>query len=133
MNIFTLVKKTAAIFFLLILAFFPFQLEAQKKIGTTQVRPDKAPSLSHVFKKYSLFTVDTKELAQYATLNKGKNVNIELEVAGLPSLNMVLQETDILSSGYKMITTTQSGRKVAERPNCKTYQGKLAGDYNSQV
>ena len=129
----TLSKLTLSTLFLFLIVVLPAQLQAQKKIAATAVNRNNTASLSRVFKNYSLFNINTPELAQHAKLNSKGTVNVKLEFAGLPAMNIALRENDILSSGYKLTADVQQRRKVFHKPNAMTYKGKLVDDINSSV
>ena len=118
---------------LLVVVFLPIQSFAQKKISTSPINKAAVPSLSHVFKNYSVFAIDAPALASHARTNAKKSMDVEFDFAGLPSLRIDIEENDILSSGYKLTVGSASGAQQFARPAVMTYKGKLADDNNSHV
>ena len=102
-------------------------------ISTSPINKAAVPSLSHVFKNYSVFAIDAPALASHTRTNAKKSMDVEFDFAGLPSLRIDIEENDILSSGYKLIVGSASGAQEFARPAVMTYKGKLADDNNSHV
>lgn len=118
---------------LLAIAILPLQLIAQKKVTGNAINKSSVASLAHVFKNYSVLAVDAPGLAAHARMNPGKNLDIQMDLAGLPAMRLDLVENNILGNDYKLIVGTATGEQVFGKPLVKTYKGKLAGDNNSQV
>ncbi len=116
-----------------ILFCLPLALLAQKKIKGTELDKNFSNSLSSHFSKYSLFKVNTAELKTYIKEAGKSTSSVELDLAGLGSFKLLLQENDILSPDYKLTVSSPAGNEVFAKPACITYSGVLAGEINSRV
>ena len=110
---------------LLAIIIAPMSLLAQKKIPTNPVSKTSAPSLDHVFRNYSLISVDAPALVAHARLNPRRSMDVELELTGLPPMRLLLEENDILSSDYQLVTGSSAGRQVYEKPTSTGASDKL--------
>ncbi len=119
------------LFLFIILA--PVHMQAQEKIAGTPVNKSSTVSLNHVFKNYSLFTINAPKLAQHAKANSNGIINFELDFGGLSAMKISLEKNDILSPNYKLMGGTVEGKKVLAPSKSITYKGKLTGDNNSSV
>lgn len=120
-------------FLLAVVFLFPLSVAAQYKLKGERVNQNNQPSLSKVFKKYHVFTINASELMRNSKAAGRGLYQFELELAGLQSLSLSLVEQDILSESYSMTVAGPAGKKESGRPNIKTYTGKLAGDESSVV
>lgn len=118
---------------LLFLVLLPTALIAQKKIAAKAIDKSKAISLSHVFKNYSLFSIDASEIASYARSKAQGKIDVELHLPSISNLNMELDATDILNPDYKLIIAGPQGKTVLGKPANMTYSGKLPGDDSSSI
>ena len=126
-------NQTICKWFLLFIVLVPLQMQAQKKIAAAPVNKSSTGSLNHVFKNYSLFTINTPELAQHAKANSNGMINFELDFGGLSAMKISVEKNDILSPDYKLMAGTAQGKKVFTPSKSITYKGKLTGDNNSSV
>jgi len=111
----------------------PVSLSAQEKITAQPVSNQSALSLSHVFKKYSLFEINTAAVDQYVKKAASGNIRLELELPGYASFPLDMHRHDILSNDYKLVVGTPQGRQEFPKPGCMTYQGSLTNQDNSNV
>jgi PKD repeat protein len=125
----TLLKQLVALVVLLL----PISMHAQEKITAQPVSPQSAPSLSHIFKKYALFEINTVTLDQYMKQAGQGNIPLELNLPGFASFPMNLQPHDILSNDYKLVVGSPQGRQEFPKPACMTYQGILTNQGSSNV
>jgi hypothetical protein len=120
-------------FLLGIIFLLPLSVAAQYKLKGEMVNQNSLPSLSKVFKKYHVFTINAPELVRNSKAAGRASFKFDMELAGLPSLSLSLTEQDILSESYSMTVASAGGKKETGRPNIKTYTGKLANDESSVV
>jgi PKD repeat protein len=125
----TLFKQLVALAALLL----PISIHAQEKITANPVSSQSAPSLSHIFKKYALFEINTVDLDQYMKQGGQGNIPLELNLPGFASFPMNLQAHDILGNDYKLVVSTPQGRQEFPKPACMTYQGILTNQGSSNV
>lgn len=111
----------------------PISMHAQEKITAKQVSLQSATSLSHIFKKYALYEINTADLDQYMKQGGQGNIPLELNLPGFASFPMNLQAHDILGSDYKLVVGTPQGRQEFPKPACMTYQGILTNQGSSNV
>ncbi|MEJ8818775.1 GEVED domain-containing protein [Lacibacter sp. H407] len=126
-------RKILYQFLLAVVFLFPLSVAAQYKLKGERVNQNNQPSLSKVFKKYHVFTINAPELMRNSKAAGRGLFRFDLELAGLQSLSLALVEQNILSESYSMTVAGPSGKKESGRPNIKTYTGKLAGDESSVV
>lgn len=118
----------------LVTLLLPASLTAQKKISAQPVSQSSALSLSHIFKKYSLFKINTADVATYVKGAAARgDIQLQLELPGYTSFPVAMHEHDILSNDYKLITGTPQGRQEFPKPACMTYTGLLTDQPNSSV
>lgn len=68
--------------FVIILISLPFSVAAQYKMKGERVNESNLPSLSKVFKKYKVFTIDAPQLMRYAKASEKASFLFELELPG---------------------------------------------------
>ena len=116
-----------------ILFCLPLTLLAQKKISGVELNRNFANSLSSHFSKYSLFKINTADLKTYIK-DAGTSIsNVDLDLTGIGTFKLLLQENDILSPDYQLTVSSPAGNQVFAKPACITYSGVLAGESNSRV
>ena len=119
--------------FYCILFCLPLTLLAQKKINGVELNRNLAISLSSHFSKYSLFEINTADLKTYIK-DAGSSIStVDLDLNGIGTFKLLLQENDILSSDYQLTVSSPGGNQVFAKPACITYSGVLAGESNSRV
>ena len=124
--------KIQIITFLLIM--LTHAVTAQKKIAARLIVGKDGATLSKVFKKYALFSINTNELAQYTKQKKNDSqVKIDLDFPGHSTMKLEIREHDILAINYQMIVATPQGKQAFAKPACITYSGKLTNDNSSSV
>ncbi|AEW00197.1 hypothetical protein A4D02_28315 [Niastella koreensis] len=111
----------------------PIRMLAQEKITAKAISNQSVTSLSHIFKKYALYQINTAGLDQYMKQAGQGNIPLELNLPGLVSFPMNLQAHDILSNNYKLVVATPQGRQEFPKPACMTYQGILTNQGSSNV
>ena len=111
----------------------PISMNAQEKITATPVSSQSATSLSHIFKKYALFQINTADLDLYMKQGGQGNIPFELTLPGFATFPMNLQAHDILSNNYKLVVATPQGRQEFPKPACMTYHGILTNQGSSNV
>jgi PKD repeat protein len=111
----------------------PVSMHAQEKITAKSVSLQSATSLTHIFKKYALYEINTADLDLYMKQGGQANIPLELNLPGFASFPMNLQAHDILSSNYKLVVGTPQSRQEYPRPACMTYQGVLKDQGSSNV
>ncbi len=116
-----------------ILFCLPLTLLAQKRINGLELNKNFAISLSSHFSKYSLFKINTADLKTYIKDAGTAISTIDLDLNGLGTFKLLLQENDILSPDYKLTVSSPEGNQVFGKPACITYSGVLAGESNSRV
>lgn len=106
----------------------------QKKIIARSSGVKGNATLSKVFKKYGLFSINTQEIGKYAKQNKNKGqVKINLDFPGKATMKLEIREDNLLASNYQLIAGTAKGKRKFAKPACITYSGKLANDDRSSV
>jgi PKD repeat protein len=109
-------------------------LSAQEKITAQPVSSSTASFLSNVFKKYTLFEVNTTALAQYVKKAAAQGeIKFDLDLPGYTSFPISMVQHDIMSADYKLVVGTPQGRQEFPKPDCMTYAGVLTGQGNSDV
>ncbi|HEX6430814.1 MAG TPA: M12 family metallo-peptidase, partial [Niastella sp.] len=112
----------------------PTSLSAQEKVTAQAIPTYSATSLSHIFKKYALFKINTTDVAQYVKKAAAfGDIQLELNLPGYTSFPIAMHEHDILSSNYKLIVGTPQGRQEFSKPDCMTYTGELTNQGGSSV
>jgi PKD repeat protein len=112
----------------------PASLIAQEKISAKPVSLNSAPSLSHIFKKYALFTINTTGVAQYVKEGAARgDIRLLLDLPGYASFPIYMHEHDILGNDYKLVVGSPEGRQEFPKPACMTYEGELLNETNSSV
>src|SRR5688572_10127131 len=118
----------------LVTVLLPTSLIAQEKITAHPIPTYSATSLSHIFKKYALFEINTPAMAQYVKKAAAHgDIQFELNLPGYTSFPIAMREHDILSSDYKLVVGTPQGRQELPGPDCMTYTGELTNQGGSQV
>jgi hypothetical protein len=120
-------------FFIILLIALPFSAAAQYKMKGERQSESNLPSLSKVFKKYKVFTIDAPQLMRYAKASGKASFQLELELPELQLLSLSLVEQDILSESYSMVVAGPNGKKETGRPAIKTYTGSVTGEEGSLV
>jgi hypothetical protein len=118
----------------LVTLLLPASLLAQEKITAQPVPVNSASSLSHIFKKYALFSINTANVAQYVKdAAAGGEIRLELDLPGYATFPITMREHDILSNDYKLVVGGPQGRQEFGKPACMTYAGELLGQAGSSV
>jgi PKD repeat protein len=116
----------------LVTVLLPAGLIAQEKISAQPIPESSVSSLSHIFKKYALFRINTAEVAQYVKNSTG-DLRFNLELPGYSTFPILMHEHDILSNDYKLIVGSPQGRQEFAKPACMTYAGELVNEAKSDV
>lgn len=112
----------------------PTSLAAQEKVSAQPIPMYAASSLSHIFKKYALFEINTDAVAQYVKKTAAQgDIQLELDLPGYTSFPIKMHEHDILSKDYKLVVGSPQGRQEFSRPDCMTYTGELTNQGGSAV
>jgi PKD repeat protein len=117
----------------LVTLLLPASLIAQEKISAQPIPESSVPSLSHIFKKYALFRINTPEVAQYVKNSAGGDMRFNLELPGYSTFPILMHEHDILSNDYKLVVGGPQGRQEFAKPACMTYAGELVNEAGSDV
>ncbi|NCU05212.1 MAG: T9SS type A sorting domain-containing protein [Chitinophagaceae bacterium] len=112
---------------------FPLSAAAQFKLKGERVNQSSQPSLSKLFKKYHVFTINAPELMRNSKAQGRASFKFDLELAGLQTLSLSLVEQNILSESYSMVLAGPNGIKETGRPNIKTYTGSVTNEEGSIV
>src|SRR4051812_10753615 len=86
---------------LLLILLVPAQLFAQKKITPVPVDKSRATNLSKVFKQYSLYSINTRDIKAYAETNGKGFSEYEFDFEGYPAFPVSIYENNLLSEDYK--------------------------------
>ena len=121
-------------FVVLVSILLPTSLTAQEKVTAQPIPTYSASSLSHIFKKYALFEINTTAITQYVKKAAAQgDIRLELNLPGYASFPIKIHEHDILSSDYKLVVGTPQGRQEFPKPDCMTYAGELLNESGSNV
>jgi PKD repeat protein len=117
----------------IVFLFFAQSVIAQKKFTATTVSSESTSQLRSHFSKYTLFSINTAEIFEYAGKQKSNKTNFELQLPGFASWKFAITENDILSKDYTLVVNSPEGRTVLPRPACMTYAGYLSDVSDSRV
>jgi PKD repeat protein len=118
----------------LVTLLLPASLIAQEKVSAQPVPVNSVSSLSHIFKKYALFSINTAGFAQYVKdAAAGGEIRFNLDLPGYSTFPVSMREHDILSNDYKLVVGGSQGRQEFAKPACMTYAGELVNEANSDV
>lgn len=73
--------------------------------------------LNNNFLKHSLFTLDTKNLKSHVRKYKNGKIQFDLSLPELGTLNIAIEENDILSEDYKLVVASDKGNEVYKKQN----------------
>lgn len=116
------------------ISLFTFTLvPAQKKFIANAISNRSAVSLNSHFTRYSLFSINTGEIAEYLKTEKTQVKDIELQLPTLTNWKLSISQHDILSPNYTLVVNGPAGRTVLPKPDCITYAGHLINATQSNV
>ena len=124
-------KKLAAL--TVLLCTFHSLAFAQKKFNATRIDNHRQQSLASHFAEYSLYNLPASDIARFTATNRGGTSAFELELPGLTSWKLRLQEHDLLDPNYTLTVNSNSERVIYPKPDCMTYWGSVDGENNSAV
>ncbi|MFT3909036.1 MAG: zinc-dependent metalloprotease family protein [Ferruginibacter sp.] len=107
------------------------QVFAQKRIQPTPVDKNTVASLSKVFNKYDLFSVNTSEIKSFA--NSKGFTEYDFDFQGYPTFPVSIYENDLVSKDYKAFAGDDNGKRLLPTLEANTYSGSIRGDANSAV
>lgn len=113
--------------------FFSSSAIAQKQFIANRVGPEATAELRSHFSQYSVFSINTAEIAEYAGKQKSSKTDFALQLPGLANWKFSITEHDILSRDYTLVVNSPEGRTVLPRPACMTYAGYLSDVSDSRV
>ncbi|HEY6502475.1 MAG TPA: GEVED domain-containing protein [Chitinophagaceae bacterium] len=113
--------------------FFFQSTYAQKQFTATAVNSEQSVQLRSHFSKYSLFSINTAEITDYARKQKTSKTDFSLQLPGFSNWKFSLAEHDILSKDYKLVVNSPEGQTLLPRPACMTYAGYLSDVSDSRV
>lgn len=106
---------------------------AQKVFTASPLSAASRPALRDHFTRYSVFSINTAEIAEYSKARKSGKAEFTLELPGLTNWQLSISEHDILSRDYKLVVNGAGGTTVYPRPACMTFAGYLSDKANSKV
>lgn len=106
---------------------------AQKQFVGSPVSKQAAISLKSHFSNYSLFSINTAEIADFAQNQRDDNTSFELQLPGVDNWKLSMIRHDILSRNYTLTVNGPGGKTVLPRPACMTYTGFLSDITGSRV
>ncbi|MBC7948867.1 MAG: T9SS type A sorting domain-containing protein [Chitinophagaceae bacterium] len=109
------------------------QLAAQKTFVGNPVDSRTTPGMRTHFSRFSVFTIGSAEITEYAKSKKGKPAEFELQLPGFAHWKFSLTEHDILSKDYTFIVNGVNGSTQYPKPSCITYRGQLTDVPGSRV
>jgi PKD repeat protein len=104
-----------------------------KEFNAVPVTNTKHTSLNANFEKYSLFKFDTESIERYIQLNKNNEMLFNFVFPGIENFDITLRESDILSSEYKLIVASESGKTIVNKKKQIAFEGNITNQPNSLV
>lgn len=106
---------------------------AQKKFIANAIANRSEALLNKHFTQYSLFAINTGEIAEYLQTQKGQVRDFELQLPDLTTWKLSISEHDILSKDYTLVVDGLNGKTTLSRPDCITYAGHLSDITESSI
>lgn len=125
-------KKCLLVSSIILLAFVQ-QALAQTKFEAVPVANRSAPLLNSHFNNYHLYSIPTTAIADFARKSTRLQTAFELNLPGVGTWKLELEEHDLLSNDYTLVVNGPEGQTVLPRPAIKTYGGYLSDAGNSRV
>ncbi len=122
-----------AITMVCLVTMIPVAALAQLIVKPTKAKNVASPVLNKIFKNYALFSIDTKEIKDYAVKNGTGFSEYEFEFEGYPSFPVSIYQNDILTTDYQSIVGGEAGNTTSPRPAPMTYAGRLTNEAGSPV
>jgi len=114
---------------LLITILFSGILIAQNAVNAT-LKQERVAALDEAFSNYSLFSIDTRKLADLKSSNDLLAINLSPDTH--QNWGIVLEANDLRGPSYQSVANTQIGLQIQDI-EVNTYKGYVNGDIDSPV
>jgi PKD repeat protein len=125
-------KKNLLLIGFVLLAFVQ-QLLAQQRFEGIPVASRSAASLTSHFTNYHLYSIPTAAIADFARTSSQLQTAFELNLPGVGTWKLELEEYNLLSEDYTLVVNGPEGKTILPKPAIKTYSGYLSDAGNSKV